>query len=141
MKNSAKKPVRSNNREHGGAGIKFLIIVVVLFVIGHAGYSYVPLAYGGEDFKQRMNEIVINAFAMPNSPGSSPEAIKNRLRAYANDYKVPADAFIKVEKMENGALKAQVKFTKEIELLPLGLYKYNYNFDHTATPNGYLTKQ
>jgi hypothetical protein len=43
--------------------------------------------------------------------------------------------------MDNGGLKAQVKFSKDIDLLPLGLYKYHYEFDHTAAPNGFLTKQ
>jgi hypothetical protein len=139
MKNSIKQPVRSS--EHGGAGTKFLIVVVVLFLLGHAGYTYIPTAYENENFKQRMHEIVVNAYAMPNAPVSSAEAVKQRLRNYGNDYGVPVNALIKVDKMENGALKAQVKFSKEVNLLPFGLYKYNYEFDHIATPNGYLTKQ
>lgn len=139
MKNSSVQPVRS--REHGGAGVKFLLIVLVLFLIGHAGYVYIPAAYQAEDYKQRMNELVTNAFAMPNAPASNPETVKQRLRSYGNDYGIPSDALIKVDKMDNGGLKAQVKFSKEIELLPFHLYKYNYEFEHIATPNGFLTKQ
>ena len=141
MKNLSKRSVRSSNSEHGGAGIKFLIAVVILFLAGHAGYTYIPVAYQSEDFKQRMNEIVMNAFAMPNVATNSPEAVKQRIRNYGNDYGVPANALIKVDKAENGAMRAQVRFTKEVELLPFGLYKYNYEFDHIAAPNGFLTKQ
>jgi hypothetical protein len=139
MKNSSAQPP-ARNSERGGAGVKFLLVVVVLFMVGHAGFSYVPAAYQAEDYKQRMNELVTNAFAMPNSSANNPESVKSRLRNYANDYGVPLDALIKVDKMNNGALKAQVKFSKEIELLPFGLYKYRYDFDYTAAPNGFLTK-
>lgn len=136
-------PVKTTRRspEHGGAGVKFLIVVVALFIIGHAGFNYVPIAYQAQDYKQRMTEVVTNAFAMPNSAINSPEAVKQRLRRYGNDDGVPADALIKVDKMDNGAMRAQVKFARQIELLPFGLYKYNYEFDNTAIPNGYLTKQ
>ena len=140
MKNPSTHPVRRSS-EHGGAGVKFLIIVVVLFLIGHAGYVYIPSAYQSEDYKQRMNELVTNAFAMPNSAINSPEAVKQRLRSYGNDYGVPANALIKVDKMDSGALRAQVKFSKEIDILPFHLYKYNYEFNHTATPTGFLLKE
>jgi hypothetical protein len=140
MKNSPTHPIRRSS-EHGGAGVKFLIVVLVLFLIGHAGYIYIPSAYQAEDYKQRMNELVTNAFAMPNSPLNSPEVVKQRLRNYGNDYGVPPTALIKVDKMDNGALRAQVKFSKEIDILPFHLYKYNYEFEHIATPNGFLTKQ
>lgn len=140
MKNSPLQPVRQSS-EHGGAGVKFLLIVIVLFLIGHAGYIYIPAAYQAEDYKQRMNELVTNAFAMPQAPTSNAEVLKQRLRIYGNDYGIPANALIKVDKMDNGALRAQVKFSKEMEILPFHLYKYNYEFEHTATPNGFLTKQ
>ena len=140
MNNSLKKPVRRRS-EHGGAGVKFLIILIVLFCIGHAGYGYIPVAYQSADYKQKMSEVVLNAYAMPNAATNSPEAVKQRLRNYGNDFGVPANAFIKVDKIDNGGLRAQVKYAKEIELLPFGLYKYNYEFDHTATPAGFLTKQ
>ncbi|MDQ4120205.1 MAG: hypothetical protein M3209_01900 [Acidobacteriota bacterium] len=139
MKNSSIKTAPANS-ERGSAGVKFLIVIVVLFLVGRAGFAYIPAAYQAEDYKQRMNELVTNAFAMPNSPGSNPEVIKQRLRSYGNDYGIPLDALIKVDKMDNGGLKVQVKFAKQIELLPFSLYNYTYEFDHTATPNGFLTK-
>jgi hypothetical protein len=140
MKNSSVKPAFHRNSERGGAGVKFLLVVLGLFFAAHAGFAYVPAAYQAEDYKQRMHELVTNAFAMPNSSGSNPEVVKQRLRSYANEYGVPTDALIKVDRMDNGALKAQVKFVKQIELLPFNLFRYNYEFDHTATPTGFLTK-
>jgi hypothetical protein len=127
-------------QERGGAGVNFLIVLIVLVLAGHAGYSYIPTAYHYEDFKQRMNELVVNAFAMPNNASNTPENLKQRIRRYADEYSVPADALIKVEKPDNGAYKARVQFTREINLLPFGIYKYKYEFDHTATPNSFLTK-
>ena len=55
----------SRASERGGAGVKFLIVFVVLFLIGHAGYNYVPIAYAGENFKQEMQTAVVNGLATP----------------------------------------------------------------------------
>lgn len=127
--------------EHGGAGVKFLLVVLVLFLLAHAGYNYIPAAYQAEDYKQRMGEVVTQAYAMPYSSASSLENVKTRLRRHADDEQIPADAVIKVDKLENNAMRAQVRYVKEIELLPFGLYKYKFQFDHTAQPSGFLTKQ
>ncbi|MBC7797287.1 MAG: hypothetical protein H7Z37_10480 [Pyrinomonadaceae bacterium] len=129
--------------EQGGAATKLLIVVVILFIIGHAGYIYIPTAYGAENFKQRMKEIVVRAYAMPNVPESSPEAVKAKIRQVADIEGVPSDAVIKIEKPgENGvaSMRARVTFTKQISLLPFGLYKYNFQFDHKAQPDDFLSK-
>jgi len=34
-----------------------------------------------------------------------------------------------------------VTYTKKVPILPLGIYTYNYVFDNTATPAGFLMKQ
>jgi len=52
---------------------------------------------------------------------------------------VPADAFIEV-KIVNAVIQARVAYSRQAEILPLGLYTYNYEFDHTATPTGFLMK-
>ncbi len=139
MKRLPKSSVRRNS-EQGSAGLKLLIALVIVYCVGHAGYRYIPVAYAGEDYKQKMNELVTQAYAMPNSPLNSPENVKTKLRAYGNDNGIPPEAFIKVEKAESGVMRAEVKFVKQVELLPFGLYKHNYAFDHIATPNGFLTK-
>ena len=102
MTDSPSKSVRDNS-ERGGAGVKFLIVIVILFCVAHAGYSYIPVAYQGEDYKQKMTEIVLNAYAMPNALTNSPEVVKQRLRNYANDNGIPTNAFIKVDKVETEA--------------------------------------
>ena len=127
-------------KQRGGAGAKFLMVAVILFLFGHAAYNYIPTAYDGENFKQRMNEIVMNAYAMPNAPTSTPEGVADRLRKFFPDNNIPADAYLKVEKVGNGMVKAQVYFKKSVNILPFGIYRYNYEFNHTATPTGFLTK-
>jgi hypothetical protein len=37
-------------------------------------------------------------------------------------------------------VQARVYYSKPIAVLPLGLYTYNYEFDHTATPTGFMVK-
>jgi hypothetical protein len=49
------------------------------------------------------------------------------------------DAFIDV-KSEGGMMRGTVKYTKTIDILPFGLYKYQYNFDNTDSPAGFLMK-
>ena len=132
---------KSRKNQRGGAGAKFLVVAVILFLIGHAAYNYVPIAYNAESFKQKMNETVMNAYAMPTVVTSQPEVVRERLRRMGNDSDVPADAYFKVDKAENGALKVQVYFKRQINILPFGLYRYNYEFNHVAVPNGLLVSK
>ena len=136
MKASSQK----RNCERGGAGIKLVIALVVLLVIGHAGYNYIPVAYQCEEYKQKMSETIMQAYAMPNTPLNSPESVKAKLRKFGDEAGVPATAIIKIDKIAEGAMRAHVTFTKQIEILPFGLYKHNYNFNHSAQPTGFLTK-
>lgn len=134
LNNTTKKSQR------GSAGVKLLAVGVVLFLIGHAGFNYIPVGFECENYKQKMNEVVMNAYAMPNAPTSTPEAVTDRLRRNFVEHNIPADAFLKVEKVKDGALKAQVYFKKSINILPFGIYRYEYEFNHTASPAGYLAK-
>jgi hypothetical protein len=45
-----------------------------------------------------------------------------------------------VKQVGNG-ITARVTFQTPVSILPFGMYKYNYAFDYTATPTGYLLKQ
>ena len=40
-----------------------------------------------------------------------------------------------------GVIQADVAYTKEIEMLPFGMYKYKYIFNYNAMPQGYLLKE
>lgn len=121
----------SARNEKGSASLKFLLVLVVLGAIFHAGYIYAPVAYNGEDFKQRMKEIVVNATAMPTASANSLDGVKDQLRRAANSKDVPLNAVINVTRT-NGVVQASVNYQKDLQLLPFGLYKYTYKFSHTA---------
>lgn len=130
---------KSRNGERGEAGAKLLIVLTVLILIGHAGINYVPVAYAGESFKQDMQTAVVQGLATPTRAGKPTDFVKDKIaRAIAaND--VPGDAYVEVK--QNGkTLQARVYYTKTVNILPFGIYKYEYVFDHTATPTGFLLK-
>ena len=135
MKNKIKKDWRD---ERGGSGVKLAAVLVVLFLLAHAGFNYIPVAYDGESFKQEMQTAVVQGLALPNG-GKPVEATKARILRAAAQSNVPADAFIEV-KIVNAVIQARVAYSRQAEILPLGLYTYNYEFDHTATPTGFLMK-
>ncbi len=130
--------MNEQNPERGGAGVKFLIVLTLLFLIANAAYNYIPVAYEGEDFKQEMGTAVVQALAMPSS-GDAIGTLKSKIRrvALAND--VPPDVFIDVKQVNN-VYQARAAYSKPVKILPFGLYDYTYHFDHTATPTGFLAK-
>ncbi len=135
MKNKIKKDWRN---ECGGASVKLAAVLVVLFLLAHAGYNYIPIAYDGESFKQEMQTAVVQGLALPNG-GKPVETTKARILRAAAQSNVPADAFVEVKQVKT-VIQARVAYSKQAEILPFGLYTYNYEFDHTATPTGFLLK-
>ena len=132
------KSVHRNKSECGSAGVKLALVLLILFLIAHAGYNYIPVAYNGQNFKQELQTAVIQGFALPT--GRDPVAeTKGKIRTVAYNNSVPPDAFIEVKQINN-VLQARVVYSKQVEIIPFGIYSYNYHFDHTATPNGFLTK-
>lgn len=130
---------KSRSGERGEAGAKLLMVLTVLILIGYAGINYVPVAYSAESFKQDMQTAVVQGLATPTKAGKPTDFVKDKItRAIAaND--VPKDAYIEVK--QNGKeLRARVYYTQTVNILPFGIYKYNYVFDHTATPTGFLLK-
>jgi hypothetical protein len=138
MKENTKSDYCSQRRQRGSAGIKLVVILMVLFLIANAGFNFVPVAYSGENFKQEMHTAVLQGFALPNA-GDPVGKTKVKIRSVADVNNIPPDALIEV-KLVNNVLQAHVAYSKSVEILPFGLYTYNYHFDHTATPNGFLTK-
>jgi len=134
-----KKAVEKRSSERGGAGVKFLIIAVVLFLIGNAGIQFIPVAYNGESLKQDMHTAVVQGLAMP-SKMSPVDMVKQKIQSSVQSNDVPPDAFVEVKQV-NKIIQAHVAYTKEVPILPFGIYTYQYEFDHTATPTGFLTKQ
>lgn len=126
--------------ERGGATVKFLAVIILIFLTAHAAFNYIMVWYQCTQFKEAMIESVTQAYAMPNSNLNVPENLLKKLRARGNEDGVPANAIIKVEKQPAG-IQARANFVREINLLPFDLYKYNYQFDYIATPpSGFASK-
>lgn len=134
--NQASKNRRS---ERGGAGAKLLIVVTILFLIGNAGINYIPVAYEAQDFKQEMQTAVVQGLALPSGGATPAAAVKARIVKAAKASDLPADTFMDVRQVNN-VVQARVYYSKPIAILPLGIYTYNYEFDHTATPTGFMVK-
>jgi hypothetical protein len=132
--------MKFENSQEGSAGVKLAIVLVILFLVGNAGYNYVPVAFNSENLKQEMQAAVSQAATIPPSSGTPVDYTKKRLANVARVNGAPLDTFIEVKQI-NGLLQARVVYTKLVPLLPFGLYEYKYQFDHTTNTNGYLAKQ
>jgi len=130
---------RDRSGERGSAGAKFMIFLVLLVLAGNAGYNYVPVAYDAESMKTEMSTAVLQGLALPGKLNPV-DNVKQKLQRAAQINSLPADAMIDV-KQNGNVLTAHVTYTKPVSILPFGIYKYNYQFDHTATPTGFLLKQ
>lgn len=137
MKENRKSVYRGSER--GSAGVKFTIILVILILIAHAGYNFIPVAYSGENFKQEMQTAVVYGTALPGSVDPI-AATKTRLQRAALNENLPPSAVIEV-KRAGSALQAHVVYSRQVSILPFGLYVYDYEFNHTATPTGFLMKE
>lgn len=125
--------------ERGSATVKFLLIVMVLAIVGNAGINYVPVAYEGASLRQEMDTAVVKGLAT--GPRMNPvDVVKASLQKAIYDNNVPSDAFVEV-KQTPGAVQAHVMYSKQVSMLPFGLYKYKYDFNYTAVPTGYLLKE
>lgn len=125
--------------ERGSAAVKFAILLTVILLLAHAGYNYVPVAYDAESLKTEMQTAVVQGLALPGKV-SPVDNVKARIQKAMVINNAPADAVVDVKQAGN-ALTAHVVYTQQVNILPFGLYRYNYRFDHTATPTGFLLKE
>jgi len=125
--------------ERGGAGAKLLITLIVLVLIGNAGLNFIPVAYEAESFKQEMQTAVVQGLASPTNGLKPTEFVKLKLLKAAKENDLPTDTFMDI-KQNGSSIQARVYYIKPINILPFGIYTYNYEFDHTATPVGFLMK-
>ncbi len=137
---SKMKDVNDRSSERGGAGVKMLAVVLVIVVVANAGYNYVPVAYEGENFKQEMQTAVINGVAMPGNKIQPVDNVKARIQKAVADNQLPADTLLDVRQVGN-VVQAHVVYSRQVGLLPFGIYNYTYHFDHIATPTGFLLKE
>lgn len=126
--------------EKGSASTKFLLVLVFLILAGNIAYHYIPTAYQGESFKQDMETAVIQGISMPSSLGKPADAVKQRLSNAIASNDLPVDTYVNVVE-KNNLVTARVYYVKKIPIIPFGIYDYDYVFDHTATPNGFITQQ
>lgn len=124
--------------ERGGAGVKFLLVLMTLALSANAAFNYIPVAYQGETYKQEMQTIVVQATAVPANGMSPADVMRAKLLRAASDYGLPP-VVIDVKQLNNTP-RAHVMYSKDISILPFGIYNYHYEFDHTATPAGFLMK-
>jgi hypothetical protein len=133
----SKEEFRSGER--GGAGGKLLLVLTILILIGHAGINYIPVAYAGESLKQDIQTAVIQGLATPQRVGTPQQFVKEKIQRAIAANDAPPDTYVEVK--QNGKnIQARVYYTKVVNILPFGIYKYNYVFDQTVTPTGFLMK-
>lgn len=125
--------------QRGSATTKFLIIFVFILMAAHAGYNYVPVAYNGASFRQEMDTAVVKGLAAAGRIHPV-EAVTAHIRKAANDYRIPSDAVIEIVN-DKGHVTARATYQQPVNMLPFGMYKYNYKFEYTAAPTGYLLKE
>lgn len=134
MKNSK----RDRSSERGSAGVKFMCVALALVLAGNAGINYVPVAYEAANMRQEMDTAVVKALATAGRMKPD-EVVKASLAKAINENNVPPDAFVEIKPV-GGVMTAQVAYSKQVSMLPFGLYKYRYDFNYTAAPTGYLLK-
>ncbi len=133
-----KTTLKDRSSERGSASVKFVIVAMVIAVIANAGINYVPVAYDAESFKTEMNKAVVQGLALPGKLNPV-ENIRARIQKAATINQIPADAVIDVT-MKGNAIAAHVSYTQPVSILPFGIFKYNYVFNETVTPTGFLLK-
>ncbi len=130
---------KNRSSERGGAGVKFLAIALVLVLCANAGYNYIPVAYEGANLRQEMDTAVVKGLAASGQLKPM-DVVKASIQRAVQDNHVPSDAIIEI-KPAGAAIQAQVVYTKQVSMLPFGMYKYKYNFNYVAVPKGYLLKE
>ncbi len=135
MNSSAK----NHDSEKGSAGVKFIFVLLFIVLVANAGFNYVPVAYSAESLKSDMGTAVLQGLALPGKLNAA-DNIKERIQKAIKADGIPPEAIVDVKQVGN-VLTARVAYAKQVNILPFGIYKYNYVFDYTATPSGFLTKQ
>lgn len=134
-----RKDFKERTGERGSAGVKFVIALLVIGLTANAGYNYIPVAYEAESMKSEMSTAVLQGIAMPGKINPV-DNVKARIQKAMQIAALPQDATLTVTQNGN-AINARVAYVREVSILPFGIYRYRYVFDHTATPTGFLLKQ
>jgi len=133
------RSVRKRDSERGSAGTKLVVFLAILFLSAHAGYNYVPVAYNAQSLRSDMDTAILQGMAMPGKINPI-DNVKERIAKALIVNNAPQGATLDVKQAGN-ALVARVTYQQQVNVLPFGMYKYNYVFDYTSTPTGFLLKQ
>ena len=120
-----------NRAERGGAGVKLVLFVAAVAIVGYVGYMYIPVAVDAYYFKDAMQSKVNLAAAQ----GHDTAWLSDQISKSKSEYHVPEDAVI-APALKEGRLEVRVQFIRPISFPG---YTYNYNFDYTAQSNSFLT--
>lgn len=131
--------LRDRSGERGSASVKFAIVLTVIILVAYAGYNYIPVAYEAESLKSEMGTAVLQGLAMPGKVNPV-DNVKGRVQKAMQINAAPPDATLSVTQQGN-MIQARVTYTKTVSIVPFGIYNYQYHFDNTATPTGFLLKQ
>lgn len=129
---------KDRKSERGSAGVKFLVVACFIALVANAGINYVPVAYDAESLKTEMGTAVLQGIAMPGK-ANPVENVRARIQQAVRLNNAPPETLVDV-KQQGSSITAHVVYSKQVNILPFGIYKYNYQFDHTATPTGFLLK-
>ncbi|MCB1025932.1 MAG: hypothetical protein KDB79_16170 [Acidobacteria bacterium] len=122
--------------QKGSASVKLALVLVFIFLVGNAGFNYVPVAYQGEGLKTDLHAAVLQGMAVIR--GEKPtEKVKKYVEAAVARNGAPENTYIKVQEVKN-VVQANVQYTKRVNILPFGIYQYDYVFNETVTPSGIL---
>jgi len=133
------KLVNRRSQERGSAGAKLMLVLMVMVLAAHAGYNYIPVAYNAQSLRGDMDTAILQGMALPGKI-SPVDNVKERIAKALIVNNAPQGATLDVKQAGNGLI-ARVTYTKSVNILPFGMYKYNYVFDYTSTPTGFLLKQ
>lgn len=134
-----KNGINEREEECGSAGVKFLGVLAAILVLANAGYNYLPVAYNAESLKSEMSTAVLQGIAMPGKINPV-DNVKARIQKAIIQNDIPPDATVDVKQAGN-AITAHVTYNQPVNILPFGIYRYNYRFDEVVTPTGFLLKQ
>ena len=87
-----------------------------------------------------MQTVVDQATILPAARNDPIGWAKKKLTDLGPSFDLPADAKMDVQKQGEIGLRATLRYTQPVNLLPFGLYVYPYEFNHTATTDKFLTK-
>ena len=123
--------IMTRKSEHGGARLKFIIVVAIIAIVAYAGYQFVPVFYQAYQIKDLMKHEVDAAVAL----GKPPSWITEQLVRIGPEYGIPKDAVI-TPTVQDNRVELRVQYRQPIEFPG---YVYDYEFDNTVKSSNFFS--